>query len=261
MSSTRIRHIIILGAGNLAYHLSKAFRKEGLIIDQIYARDADDAANLARQLDVSWCSDINKIKNNADAYFFCLTDKGIAEILAKTSFTDQLLIHLSGSIEMEVFKGKSSNYGVFYPLQTFSKDRELSFRNIPICLEANSPETLKLLEELAYKLSDDVRAIDSAQRAILHIAAVFACNFSNYLFMIAENILKENNIDFKIIAPLIQETAKKAIDIIPSEAQTGPAKRKDIHIINNHLEVLKKYPQYQEIYRLLTERIQDHYTI
>ena len=254
-----LNRIVIIGTGNLANHLSFAMHSLGVEIVQVFGRNKEKARTLAEKFHTPFCSNIGEINKTADAYFFCIADQAVSEVLALTDFTDQLLLHLSGTLNMNVFSGFSENFGVFYPLQTFTSDKVIDFSNIPICIEANSKKNTSQLIELAEKLSKDVREINSEQRSIIHVAAVFSCNFSNYFYTIAEKILADNKLDFEILKPLIQETAAKALGHSPSQVQTGPAKRKDQKIVSEHLRILDKYPEFKELYDLISKNIQDHY--
>jgi len=156
---------------------------------------------------------------------------------------------------MNILKKLSGNFGVFYPLQTFSKQKKIKFRNIPFCIEANNKKNENILKNIADKISDKVFIINSEQREYIHIAAVFSCNFTNYFYSVSEKLLKKNNIDFNILLPLIQETTQKIKKFKPSEVQTGPAARNDIKIIKKHLEKLKKNPEQQKLYNLISKNI------
>jgi len=177
-------------------------------------------------------------------------------LLAKElNFKDKLVVHTSGSLPMDVLKEVSSNFGVFYPLQTFSKSRKADFKSIPICIEANTADNENHLVDLGTSISGNVQHINSEERKILHLAAVFACNFPNYMYTIAEQILARNKLDFNFLKPLIEETAAKVQTIDPHNAQTGPAKRGDKIIMNQHLELLKDSPGFKDIYKLISSEI------
>jgi predicted short-subunit dehydrogenase-like oxidoreductase (DUF2520 family) len=156
---------------------------------------------------------------------------------------------------MNILDGFSSNYGVFYPLQTFSKSRKVDFSDIPICIEANHPSNLMKLEELGQKISNTVSQINSEERKTLHLAAVFTNNFVNHFYAIGAEILQAKKLDFELLKPLIRETAAKIEALDPVEAQTGPAKRNDQTIIGLHLKMLRNKPEYQKIYSFVTESI------
>ena len=200
-------------------------------------------------------SDYNKLQP-VDVTIISVTDDAIAEVSNRIPFENQLVVHTSGSLSMEALADKNRK-GVFYPLQTFSKSKEVDFKLIPICLEAQNDNDFKKLELLAKTISNSVTTIDSEQRKALHVAAVFVSNFTNHLYQIGNEICLENNIPFDILKPLIQETANKILTLSPSEAQTGPAKRNDTQTINTHLNFLSDDNQ-KDIYKILTKSIIDN---
>lgn len=166
-----------------------------------------------------------------------------------------LLVHTAGSIPMSIWEGKTSRYGVFYPMQTFSKQREVDFRTIPFFIESNSSEDTELLKAIASVLSEKVYEATSEQRRSLHLAAVFTCNFTNHMYALAAELLKKYNLPFDAMLPLIDETARKVHELEPKQAQTGPAVRYDENVINKHLEMLADEPEMRELYQLVSENI------
>ncbi len=248
-----------IGAGNLAVHLSKAFQNKGFRISQIYSRSEKSAKFLASELSVNYTTSLTEIDKTADIYFVAIKDSAIDEVLNQIDFKNKLLVHCSGSLPLLVLEKYSENIGVFYPLQTFSKNREIDFSEVPVFVEANSPDNEKLLLEIAVQISDSVSVIDSEKRKTLHISAVFACNFVNHFYTIAADILKVEKISFEVLKPLIMETAKKVQKLEPEEAQTGPAVRFDENIINEHFKELKTFPEYQQLYMSISKSIFDRY--
>jgi predicted short-subunit dehydrogenase-like oxidoreductase (DUF2520 family) len=192
----------------------------------------------------------------ADLYLIAIKDSAIQEVLENLSLDEnRMIVHTAGSVPMNILDGFSKNYGVFYPLQTFSKNRKIDFSDIPICIEANHPSSLMKLQELAGRLSGSVHQINSHDRKTLHLAAVFANNFVNHFYAIGESLLQDKRLNFDLLKPLIRETAKKTESLSPVDAQTGPAKRNDQTIINAHLKMLHDQPDLQKIYRLMSESI------
>jgi len=249
--------IVFIGAGNVASHLGKALKDAGNEILQVYSRTEKSASLLAQKLETTSTSNISEIYSNADLYVISVSDDNVDQILGKLTLKDKLVVHTSGFLPMDTLKQVSENYGVFYPLQTFSKSREVEMRSVPICIEANTPENLQLLNSLAGQISSDVRQINSDQRKVLHLSAVFACNFPNFMYAIAEKILQNHDMDFSILKPLILETAQKIQELEPANAQTGPAIRGDERVINAHLKMLDNYPAYQKLYQIITDQISD----
>ena len=246
----------IIGSGNVAQHLISAFlqaQKSGAEIElvQVYSRKPESLEHLLDPDKIT--NDFNAIRQ-ADLYLIAVSDDAIASVAAQLPFSNRLVAHTSGSMSLEELKDNNRK-GVFYPLQTFSKSRTVDFKEVPICLEAQKTTDYELLEKVAKSISSKTFAIDSEQRKALHVAAVFVNNFVNHLYQMGETICKEHQVPFDILKPLILETANKVRILSPKEAQTGPAKRKDRHTINSHLEFIKD-DNYKKIYELLTQSIQ-----
>lgn len=248
-----------IGAGNLATQLSKAFKKKGFEISQVYSRTEQSAKKLAGLLSSGYTTSIQEIDKNADIYFVALKDQIVEEVLSQIEFENKLVVHCSGSLSLSVLEKYSENIGVFYPLQTFTKTRNINFDEIPIFIESNSEKNEKLLLQIAGELSGSVSVLNSEKRKSLHISAVFACNFVNHFYTIAADILKSNDISFEVLRPLILETAKKVQKMEPENAQTGPAVRFDENIINSHLNELKAFGDYQQLYKSVSKSIFDRY--
>lgn len=241
---TQHRHfmkITLIGAGNLATNLGMALVKAGRSISQVYSRTMTSAEMLANQLGAQPTNDIDSVNNNADIYIVALKDSVVATLLPSLAKgrEERLFVHTAGSLPAEIFKPYLQRYGVFYPMQTFSKSRIVDFKQIPCFIEADSPASLACIRQLAASLSDKVMELDSEKRRYVHLAAVFACNFSNLCYHLADKVLEMENIPFDVMLPLIDETARKVHEMSPAEAQTGPAIRYDRNVINAHLALLK----------------------
>ena len=255
MDLKEINKISIIGAGNVATHLAGAFVNAGKEIVQIFSRNLYSAEELSAKCGAVPINDILEVTNDVDLIVIAVSDDALEEVVKKLPVGNTLVVHTSGSVSMDVLKPYGDSIGVFYPLQTFSKDRQVSFNQVPLCLEADSVENLEVLKSLAISLTDHIYFIDSFQRKKLHLAAVFACNFPNFLYSIAEDLLDENGLSFEMMKPLIIETAEKAKAISPSKAQTGPAFREDQKIIDSHLQMLENHKEFQEVYKLLSKKI------
>ena len=246
--------VIVLGTGNVGTHLTTAFlAAENVTLTQVYSRKKSSLASLKNKVNTT--TTISNLKE-ADVYVIAISDDAIAEFSSQLDLKNKLVVHTSGSVALNMLKNNGSK-GVFYPLQTFSKKKAVHFNNIPICVEAENKADVKLLKELASSISNTVFTIDSEQRKQLHIAAVFANNFVNYLYKIAFDICEEHTIPFATLLPLISETAQKITHANPADIQTGPARRNDVKTINTHLKLLTG--EHQKIYQLLTESIQKTY--
>ncbi len=255
MSKSVPKRIVFIGAGNLATRLALELKRNNFNIIQVYSRTIESAKLLSEKISTSFTNNLNDIIIDADLYFIAVSDNAIKDILQKINFNNKLIVHTSGSIAIEILKKYSDNYGVFYPLQTFSKTRDINFNFVPVCIEANNTENISILNELAKQISEKVYEINSEQRKYLHLAAVFSCNFVNHLYSLSDNILDKKNIPFEILKPLIIETANKIIDNKPHDVQTGPAIRKDKNVIDEHLKLLSDFPEIKEIYKILSNNI------
>lgn len=249
----------IIGAGNLATHLAKSLNSHGFSISQIYSRTVSSAKALADELNTSYTTSLNNIDPSADIFIVAIKDSAFDGVLPKINFNNKLLVHCSGSTPLSVLEKYSKNYGVFYPLQTFSRNRNVDFASIPIFIESNSNDNEKKLIEIARGISNTVSVLDSEKRLNLHISAVFACNFVNHLYTISSEILKSCGIPFDVLKPLIVETALKVQEIQPVLAQTGPAIRFDEKIISLHLERLSENNDYRELYNSISKSIFAHH--
>lgn len=246
--------IVIIGSGNVAQHLITAFLQSNEIeLIQVFSRQKETVSHLI-SLD-KIVSDYAEIKE-ADLYIIAISDNAIGDISSKLPFKNRLVVHTSGSMPMEILDSKNRR-GVFYPLQTFTKNKPVNFKEIPICLEAENENDFRIIETVAQTISSTVQSISSEQRKALHVAAVFVCNFVNHLYKIGNDICEENQLSFDLLKPLIVETAQKIIHLSPENAQTGPAKRNDTTTLNAHLNFLSDENQ-KEIYKLLTKSIIDH---
>lgn len=244
--------IVLLGTGNVAEFLFGAFSESGKIqVVQVYNHSLESLSRFADQVEIT--TSVENIKD-ADIYLMAVKDDVIPELSGSLTNKKGLVLHTSGAVSLDALNSNSRR-GVFYPLQTFSKNREVIQRNIPFCLETNVPEDLELLKNLAEDIKGTPYSVSSEQRKKLHLAAVFVCNFVNHLYAIGEQICKENALPFEILQPLIQETAEKILDTSPHESQTGPAKRNDSTTIKTHLDAIVE-EENKAIYKLLTQAIQ-----
>ena len=244
--------IVLLGSGNVATHLFKAFSAtEGIRVKQVYNHSKNTLGYFQNKTEV--ITHISEIVE-ADIYLMALKDDVIPDVATQLQDKQGLVVHTSGSVALEALKG-CKRQGVLYPLQTFSKENEVNYSEIPFCVEANNSEDLQLLKSLAGKISGKAYEINSVQRKKLHLSAVFVCNFVNHLYAVGEQICQKSNIPFDILKPLIAETANKVQHASPAKVQTGPAIRNDQSTINGHLQLLESNEN-KEIYQLLTTAIQ-----
>jgi predicted short-subunit dehydrogenase-like oxidoreductase (DUF2520 family) len=250
--------VVLIGSGNVAQHLITAFTKNTnsnskFELVQVFSRNPSQISHLIEQQKIT--SNYNQL-TEADIYIICVSDSSIIEVSNQIPFKNKLVVHTSGSISINELNN-SNRKGGFYPLQTFSKNKSIDFKEIPIFIESQNEEDYKLLEEIAYSISNKIYKINSDQRKSLHIAAIFACNFTNHLYQLANDICDENQLPFEVLIPLIQETAEKVKFLSPEQAQTGPAKRNDTATIKSHLDSITNKNQHK-IYELLTQSILEH---
>jgi predicted short-subunit dehydrogenase-like oxidoreductase (DUF2520 family) len=247
-----MKRIVLFGTGNVATHLFEAYKNSAdFKIIQVYNHASKSLQAFKDQVAIT--TDLDEI-SPADIYILALKDDILADVCQKMKETDALVVHTSGAVSIEVLS-EFKNHGVFYPLQTFSKNKKVDFSEIPICIETNTSANTNTLKDLASEISGKIFPISSEQRKLLHVAAVFVSNFVNFLYTEGEKLCKDNQIPFEILHPLILETASKVTNMSPLEAQTGPAKRNDQKVISSHLELLNE--EQHKIYTLLTLSIQN----
>lgn len=247
--------IVFIGAGNLATSLAMSLKKNGFEISQVYSRTKRSAVALANLTGSEFTNSVKNIRKDGNLYITALSDNAIIPVLDRLTFTPALLVHTSGSTDMNVLKKYAEKFGVIYPVQTFKKNKITGLHDTPFCIEAGDRDTEKKLAALVRKISCNVRVTTSGQRLKIHLAAVFACNFTNHMFTVADNILKEENISFTILKPLIEETMDNAYLFSPVNAQTGPAVRNDRLILDKHKEMLGKNTLPEKIYRFVSKSI------
>jgi predicted short-subunit dehydrogenase-like oxidoreductase (DUF2520 family) len=247
--------ISIIGSGNVATHLAAAFKNAGHRLVQVYSRDMPHASLLAYHVGAGAIDDLKNIEPETDIFIISVKDDAISAIAQQLAIYQKLTVHTSGATDISVLSAVNPNAGVFYPLQTLSKTKEVDFSTVPLCIEGANEQITAALVELAQTVSNNVYPISSAQRKILHLSAVFASNFPNYLYGVAEQLLAENEMDFELLRPLILETAQKVQIMLPAAAQTGPAVRNDKDTMSAHLLLLGDNTWLQELYYLISQLI------
>ncbi|GAA5587288.1 hypothetical protein Acal01_02456 [Acinetobacter calcoaceticus] len=250
--------ISLIGSGRVAFHLAQALLAQGHNIVQVYARDFNKTQKFAEKIQAKACQSLQQFQST-DLIILAVSDSAIAELVKQVHelFPETLMIHTSGSTDIEVISHVHEKAGVFYPLQTFSLERDVDWTATPLFVEAVADVDQKLLSDLANSLSNRVYQYTSKQRLTLHLAAVFACNFSNYCFDMAKQIVDAEQVDFSLLYPLIVETAKKATENDPMQMQTGPAMRGDQNILAMHQNLLAQAERddLKDIYQLLSDGI------
>lgn len=246
--------ITIIGAGNVATHISQALLEAGHTIGQVWSRTSAHATEVAERVGAEATTEIAEIKPNSDLYLFCVKDDALYEMIQRMPETGGIWAHTSGSLSMELFSLRSKAYGVVYPLQTFSRGRALTFADVPLFIEGSDGNVTQQLEQLATSISDSIYLLSSEKRKRLHLSAVFANNFVNHLYALSDTLLDAEGLPFTTLLPLINETAAKVNDMLPPDAQTGPAVRNDRKVMEQQLAQLTD-PEMKDLYRILSESI------
>jgi len=250
-----IRTVVLMGAGNLAWHFGHWLASAGVKVVQVFSRTPHAGEGLAVELKTGYTNRLDLLVSDADLYLLAVSDDAIPSLIRQAEFGRRFVIHAAGSVPMEVFSGKLKNYGVLYPLQTFTRGKNLDLNEIPLFIEANNTKNLDKLGILAHKLSRRVYKVDSEKRAYLHLAAVIASNFTNHMLAVTDHLLKERNLSFELLKPLITETISKALQMPPLQAQTGPAVRGNLQVMEKHMAILDSHPEIRELYRVISESI------
>jgi predicted short-subunit dehydrogenase-like oxidoreductase (DUF2520 family) len=257
---TKPLNIFIIGSGNVACHIALSFnkKKEVKISGIFNHRKTKQATEFANQNSVGLTTDYKNIAD-ADVYFICVKDEAIVEVVKNLSLLNLkgLVVHTSGSMNISVLKNVSSNTGVYYPLQSFSKNDTVDWQTTPVLIEASSQASLIVLNSLAGLVSDTVKKVNSPKRLQLHLAAVFACNFTNALYASAFELVDENLMkkDVNLLQPIMLQSFTKLQKMSPKHAQTGPAMRSDNVVMKRHLELLKTNKELTAVYKLLSRLI------
>lgn len=247
-------NITIVGNGRVASHLASALKSGGHTILQIIGRTKERANTLSKKVGAQAIDHLQDLNINTEILILAVPDDVLGKQFTAAIHPELIVVHTSGSVPMEVLKNHSK-HGIFYPLQTFSIDHEADFSTIPICIEANNTACQQKLIKLAKDISNTVVELDSEKRKQLHLAAVFACNFTNHLFSISKELLDSKQLPYDLLKPLILETARKGVENNPDKVQTGPAVRNDKGIIHKHLGMISDKPQLEQLYQLLTQMI------
>ena len=257
-----LHKIVLIGAGNLATNLGKVLVSKGYSVVQVYSRTEESAKNLATTLSAAYTTSLDEVRKDATLYIVSLKDSALIELLPEivADKQDSFFVHTAGSISMDIWKGYVKHYGVFYPMQTFSKGVDVSMDCVPMFVEGSNPATEQFIRSLAESITKNVSHADSELRKRLHCAAVFACNFTNHLWSVADNILRQQaSLDITYLEPLLKETLRKAMTVAPALAQTGPARRGDTAVMERHKAMLS--PEDAALYDYLSKRIMKQYEL
>lgn len=250
----KIETVSLVGSGNIAHWLVYALKKADVDIRQIYSRQLDHAKELAAKADADAVDSLRDLSPDSDLYIFSVKDDSYETLLSQLPFRLPLAVHTAGSLSIRIFEPYADSYGILYPYQSLNKNMDFANVEVPLSVESNDKMVENELFAFAGRLSSTVQLMEEAQRLVLHRAAIFGCNFTNAMYAIAYDILRENNIDWRMILPLLENTLDKVKTMNPHDAQTGPAKRGDQNIIRMHQEALQD-ERLREIYRLMSDYI------
>ena len=249
--------IALIGAGRLATNLGLTLLGAGHEIVCVYSHTMKSAKTLSERIGGQPVDKAEDLPMEADAFIISIKDSVLAEVIpAVTKGREtQVFMHTAGSMPMEMFKGMARHYGVFYPMQSFSKERPVDFAEIPTFIEASDERAMETIRHLAESVTERVYELSSDDRQYLHLAAVFACNFANHCYAMAEEILEDHGMNFDVMHPLIDETARKVHQLHPLQAQTGPAVRYDENVIRHQAQLLRNHPFMKDLYERMTLHI------
>lgn len=254
-----VKRIAFAGAGNVAWHLAQAFSEAGFSISGVWSRDKQNSEKLASLCNSKSFEKLKDLQDTTDLILITVPDKAIAEVAENFAGFNGIVAHTAGSVNIAILEARCRKAGVMYPLQTFTKDVFTEMADVPFFIESALPEVREKLQHTALKLSQKVHFADSAKRLTLHVAAVFAGNYSNLMYTISRDLLERNLLPADALNPLIKETARKAILTDPYHAQTGPARRSDTETLKKHFNALIEFPEYADLYQQLSEIIQTKY--
>lgn len=254
--------VSFIGSGNLAWHIAPALDNAGYIVKEVYSRNPKHAEALTERLyQAEVKASLDFSTSPSTLFIIATSDDAIQEVATEIILPDEAcLVHTSGSQPLTILQfAATNNIGVFYPLQTFSKTKRIELKTVPIFIESANEETEQVMMPLAKAISNNVRRITSEERKALHVAAVFASNFANHMLTLSKEVLEKNGLNFDLLKPLISETISKSLTIGPENAQTGPAMRGDLEILDRHVEFLQEDEALTEIYKLISQHILNRY--
>lgn len=254
-------NVSIVGSGNVAWHLAPALDNTDFAVREVFSRNPRNAEALVERLyhaEVRTSLDFSS--SSSDVFVIAVSDDAIPQVVSEIRVPNEaVLVHTSGSQPLSVLEGAASHIGVFYPLQTFTKGKKIDFAQVPIFLESSDRATATTLTKMTRAISGAVHQVTSSQRLALHIAAVFASNFTNHMVTLAHDVLRSNKLDSELMKPLIAETINKALALGPEAAQTGPASRGDLETLDRHYDFLQNDAELAEVYRIISQHIVDRY--
>jgi hypothetical protein len=246
--------VVMIGSGNVATIFSRLIKRSGHTVVQVISKHLPNATTLATELNCDFADNYNAVNTLADIYIIAISDNSLHQLPAEFNLADKLVVHTAAAVSKDILQTISTNYGVLYPLQSLRKEMKEVIA-IPLLIDGNSNQVIQSIRNFAITISPIIDIADDEQRLKLHVAATISNNFTNHLFSLTEDFCKKENIDFKLLLPLINETVHRLNNHSPTDVQTGPAVRNDVSTINKHLTVLENYPAIKDLYKLITASI------
>ena len=252
-------NVAIIGAGAVGTNLANVFFKKGVNVVQIITRDVEHGKSIADSCKAVYTQNPGVLLKSVTHVFLTVPDQVIPELASRLSKGGYCLLHTSGSTHIDLLRKHADNVGVFYPLQSFDRDQAPNWSEIPIFIEASNQSLENQLIDLGTKIGESATLLDSKSRSLVHLSAVFACNFSNYMVSIAQDLVKSAGQSGDILIPLLQETISRAVKVGAKASQTGPAKRGDFDTIKKHLDLLSFREDDRAVYKLLSDSLMKKY--
>lgn len=248
---------VIVGSGNVGFHVGQRLHQAGYPIQQVFSLTPLHGKSLAEKVDSTYTNDVAQIVSDADVYIVCVTDDAMESVIDALNIKSKIVLHTAGSVPKNISKRTDIHQGVLYPLQSFNRKAEVSWENVPVFIDGDNDEVVSVATELGNALTGNTKRANDEQRLRVHIAAVFANNFSNHCLAIGQKLLEETGYDFDVLKPLVETTFKRLQRSNPSDVQTGPSKRGDAKTVDKHLNALVKHPDWKELYRYLSDDIRN----
>ena len=247
--------IVIVGSGNVGYHIGQRLHQSGFNIRQVFSQTVEHGKSLADKIKCSFTTDLSKVISDADVYLLCVKDDVMTEVVDALKIKDKIVLHTAGSVQRHISNRTDIHQGVLYPLQSFNRDMEVDWNNVPVFVDGDNDETIAAATQIGKALSNNVQHANDEQRMNIHIAAVFANNFSNHCMAIGQRLLEQHGYDFDVLKPLIETTFKRLYTTKPFDVQTGPAIRSDVSTVDKHLKALEQEQNWKELYLKLSDDI------
>ena len=256
MSQSKYK-LVIVGSGNVGYHIGQRLHQAGYSIKQVFSLTPEHGKSLAEKVGSTFTNDVAKIIADADVYIVCVKDDAMESVYNALPIKNEIVLHTAGSVSKNVSNRTDLHQGVLYPLQSFNRNAEVTWENVPVFVDGDDENVIQAASELGNALTKNVKLANDEQRLKVHVAAVFANNFSNHCMAIGEKLMEESGFAFDVLKPLVDATFRRLQHANPSDVQTGPAKRGDENTVDKHMNALVEHPNWKELYRYLSDDIRN----